>query len=140
MKTYGIILADNGSNWYVSGAPDARWDNDMLHLLDDLTGDDFEAVDTSGLMLDYDSGATGPISTWYVRGVGRFLHGMSNDTPVPGNFNGDGRDEVATFASPTIPGTFPAWDPLPLARPAISRSWATTMAMAKMTLPCFVHL
>jgi hypothetical protein len=97
MKTYGIILADNGSNWYVSGAPDARWDNDMLHLLDDLTGDDFEAVDTSGLMLDYDSGATGPISTWYVRGVGRFLHGMSNDTPVPGNFNGDGRDEVATF-------------------------------------------
>jgi hypothetical protein len=59
MKTYGIILADNGSNWYISGAPDERWDNDMLHLLDDLTGDDFEAVDTSGLMVDYDSGATG---------------------------------------------------------------------------------
>ena len=59
MKTYGIILADNGSNWYVSGAPDARWDNDMLHLLDDLTGNDFEAVDESGLMVNYDSGATG---------------------------------------------------------------------------------
>jgi hypothetical protein len=59
MKTYGIILADNGSNWYVSGAPDPGWDNDMLHLLDDLTGDDFEAVDTSVLMVDYDSGATG---------------------------------------------------------------------------------
>ncbi len=59
MKTYGIILADNGSNWYISGAPDARWDNDMLHLLDDLTGNDFEAVDTSSLMVDYDSGATG---------------------------------------------------------------------------------
>ena len=59
MKTYGIILADNGSNWYVSGAPDPRWDNDMLHLLDDLTGNDFEAVDTSALMVDYDSGATG---------------------------------------------------------------------------------
>jgi hypothetical protein len=59
MKRYGIILADNGSNWYVSGAPDSRWDNDMLHLLDDLTGNDFEAVDALGLMTDYNSGATG---------------------------------------------------------------------------------
>jgi hypothetical protein len=59
MKTYGIILADNGSDWYVSGAPDPRWDNDMLHLLDDLTGDDFEAVNTSALMVNYNSGSTG---------------------------------------------------------------------------------
>ena len=56
MKTYGIVLADNGSNWYVSGAPDERWDNDMLHLLDVLTGDDFDAVDTSVLMVDANSG------------------------------------------------------------------------------------
>jgi hypothetical protein len=56
MKTYGIVLADNGSNWYVSGAPDESWDNDMLHLLDVLTGDDFEAVDTSVMMVDIDSG------------------------------------------------------------------------------------
>jgi hypothetical protein len=55
MKTYGIVLADNGSNWYVSGAPDGRWDNDMLHLLDVLTGNDFEAVDTSVLMADSES-------------------------------------------------------------------------------------
>jgi hypothetical protein len=59
MQTYGIILADNGSNWYVSGAPDNRWDNDMLHLLDDLIGNDFEAVNTAVLMKDPDSGATG---------------------------------------------------------------------------------
>jgi hypothetical protein len=58
MKTYGIVLADNGSNWYVSGAPDERWDNDMLHLLDVLTGNDFEAVDTSLLMVDPNSGET----------------------------------------------------------------------------------
>ena len=56
MKTYGIILADNGSDWYVSGAPDDRWDNDMLHTLDVLTGADFEAVDESGLMIDPNSG------------------------------------------------------------------------------------
>lgn len=56
MKTYGIIVADNGSDWYVSGAPDSRWDNDMLHTLDVLTGDDFEAVDVSSLMIASNSG------------------------------------------------------------------------------------
>lgn len=60
MKTYGIVLADNGSNWYVSGAPDERWDNDILHLLDGITGDDFEAVDTSVMMVDPNSGAVKP--------------------------------------------------------------------------------
>ncbi len=56
MKTYGIILADNGSNWYISGAPDSHWNNDILHEMDGLTGDDFEAVDTSGLMVSPNSG------------------------------------------------------------------------------------
>lgn len=56
MKRYGIILADNGSSWYVSGVPDERWDNDVLHQLDRLTGNDFEAVDVSALMVDPDSG------------------------------------------------------------------------------------
>ncbi len=56
MQRYGIILADNGSPWYVSGAPDERWDNDILHQLDQLKGDDFEAVDISTLRLDPDSG------------------------------------------------------------------------------------
>lgn len=56
MQRYGLILADNGSNWFLSGAPDERWDNDMLRELRDLTGSDFEAVDTSALQLDPDSG------------------------------------------------------------------------------------
>jgi hypothetical protein len=56
MKTYGLILADNGSPWYISGVPDDRWDNDVLHELDQLTGADFEAVDVSSLMVDPDSG------------------------------------------------------------------------------------
>jgi hypothetical protein len=60
MQTYGLILADNGSNWYISGAPDERWNNDMLHLLDDITGNDFEAVDVSGLMMDPNSGQVKP--------------------------------------------------------------------------------
>jgi hypothetical protein len=49
MKTYGMVLADNGSNWYVSGAPSPHWSNDALHVLGSLTGSDFEVVDTSRL-------------------------------------------------------------------------------------------
>ena len=49
LKRYGLIVADNGSDWFVSGAPHPRWDNDQLHALDRLTGRDFEIVDTSGL-------------------------------------------------------------------------------------------
>jgi hypothetical protein len=56
LKDYGMMLADNGSAWYISGAPDPRWDNDVLHAMDDITGADFEAVDTSGLMIDPNSG------------------------------------------------------------------------------------
>lgn len=56
MKKYGIIVADNGSDWFITGAPDERWDDDELRRLGEITGNDFEAVDTSGLMVDPDSG------------------------------------------------------------------------------------
>jgi len=56
MKRYGIILADNGSPWYISGAPDERWDNDLLGELKGIPGSAFEAVDTTGLMIHPDSG------------------------------------------------------------------------------------
>jgi hypothetical protein len=49
LKRYGMILADNGSPWYISGAPDSHWNNDALHLLDRLTGRDFQVVNTSSL-------------------------------------------------------------------------------------------
>jgi len=49
LKRYGALLADNGSPWYFSGAPDKGWNNDDLHTLDRLDGSDFEVVDTSGL-------------------------------------------------------------------------------------------
>jgi hypothetical protein len=44
LKQYGMIMADNGSNMYISGAPDDRWDNDDLHNLGQLTASDFEVV------------------------------------------------------------------------------------------------
>ncbi|MGH2933156.1 MAG: hypothetical protein ACRDL2_01390 [Gaiellaceae bacterium] len=49
LKTYGMILADNGSNWYISGAPNPHWSNNDLHTLGRITGSDFEVVDTSSL-------------------------------------------------------------------------------------------
>jgi len=49
LKTYGMILADNGSSWYVSGAPSPHWSNDDLHTLGRITGADLEVVDTSSL-------------------------------------------------------------------------------------------
>lgn len=44
MKRYGLILADNGAPWFVTGAPDRRWDNADLHALGRLRGRDFEVV------------------------------------------------------------------------------------------------
>jgi hypothetical protein len=49
LKRYGMIVADNGSDWYISGAPDPRWSNDQLHTLGRVTGSNFEVVDTSSL-------------------------------------------------------------------------------------------
>jgi hypothetical protein len=49
LQRYGMLVADNGSNWYVSGAPHPRWDNDQLRALKTLKGSDFEVVDTSKL-------------------------------------------------------------------------------------------
>ncbi len=52
LKTYGMMVADNGSNWYVSGAPDLRWSDDDLHELGQVKGSDFEVVDSRYLRPD----------------------------------------------------------------------------------------
>jgi hypothetical protein len=44
LKRYGMIVADNGSSWYITGAPDSRWSNDQLHTLGQVKGSDFEVV------------------------------------------------------------------------------------------------
>ena len=44
LKKYGMFVADNGSNWYISGAPDARWDDNQLNTLKTVTGSNFEVV------------------------------------------------------------------------------------------------
>ncbi|MEZ5353359.1 MAG: hypothetical protein R2762_12040 [Bryobacteraceae bacterium] len=55
-KKYGLILADNGGDWFVSGVPDERWNNDRLRELQRIAGSNFEAVDVSELIVDDSSG------------------------------------------------------------------------------------
>jgi hypothetical protein len=49
LKLYGMMLADNGSNWYISGAPDSHWSNDDLHTLGRVKGSDFEVIDPAAI-------------------------------------------------------------------------------------------
>lgn len=49
LKQYGMIVADNGSDWFISGEPNENWDNDALHTLSQVEGRNFEVVDTSEL-------------------------------------------------------------------------------------------
>ncbi|MEU1282416.1 hypothetical protein [Streptomyces sp. NPDC005805] len=57
LKKYGAIVADNGSPWYITGEQHEGWNNSDLRGLKGIKGSDFEAVDTSSLMTDRDSGA-----------------------------------------------------------------------------------
>ncbi len=46
LKRYGLLVADTGTNWYISGAPDSGWDADDLDQFEDVSGDAFEVVAT----------------------------------------------------------------------------------------------
>ena len=50
LKTYGMILADNGSNIFLSGTPDPRWNDDALHALQRITTKDFEVIEMTGMV------------------------------------------------------------------------------------------
>jgi hypothetical protein len=52
LKTYGMFVADNGSNWFISGAPDPRWNDDELGTVRRVLGRDFEVVRMDGLVDD----------------------------------------------------------------------------------------
>jgi hypothetical protein len=49
LKLYGMIVADNGSDWYITGAPNKGWNDDALHMLGQVQGKEFQVVDTSAL-------------------------------------------------------------------------------------------
>jgi len=86
MKTYGIVLADTGGSWVVNGVPNPGWDvdnngyDDEIHELDVLKGTDFEAVDTSSLMIDPNSAGT-PYHSY------PFVSQITRNNPSPINFS-----------------------------------------------------
>jgi hypothetical protein len=100
LKTHGMLLADNGSAWYLSGVPDARWDNEQLRQLLGLHGSDFEAVDESSLMVAPDSGR--------VRGA------IPSPTP--------------TSTPKSSPSSTPTATPRPTATPTPTPSWCAFYA------------
>lgn len=60
MKEYGLFIADHGSNWYVQGTSDPRWDDDDLNALKTLTGNDFEFIDETPMIINPDSAQANP--------------------------------------------------------------------------------
>ncbi len=56
LKDYGMILADSGTSLDIGGVPDSRWNDNVMHTLEQFHGSDFEAVDESSLMVDANSG------------------------------------------------------------------------------------
>ena len=91
MKKYGIIVADNGSNWFISGVPDDRWNNDNLATLHRVTGAAFEAVDESGLMVNANSAQAN----------------LPGGNPVP-SISAGGVVNAASYTAPVAPGSIAA--------------------------------
>ena len=56
MKTYGLILADNGSNWFFGGTTDRRWTYKMVDQLKQIPAGEFQAVNESCLIVNPNSG------------------------------------------------------------------------------------
>ena len=123
LKKYGMILSDNGAPWYITGAPDEQWNNDALHTLHQLKGSDFEAVDSSSLIINQDSGQAliNPVITRFSHRIGVFRNGdfylrnsissgpadiiysycLSANEPLTGDWNGDGKTEVGAYHNGT---------------------------------------
>ena len=83
LKKYGAILADNGGAWYLTGAPDSRWNDDNMHKLQQVLGSNLEAVNESSLMSDPNSGVVlGGMAT--LSQVHLSASSVTGGTPVTG--------------------------------------------------------
>lgn len=140
LKKYGMMLADNGSAWYLSGAPDSRWNNDDLHNLGQLHGSDFEPVDVSGLMIDANSGqakqsntvtvSVSPASaTVHVNATQQFTAAVTNATTQVVNWTVNGAPGgnstvgwVSTSGLYTAPAAVPSGAVMVQAASAVSPS------------------
>ena len=117
LKSYGMILADNGASWFLGGVPDERWNNSHLAEFGRLRGSDFEAVDESSLMMDSNSGQAAVKSKpgvfrsgfyWLLDAdgnhawsappdLGTAFGGLPGDLPITGDWTGNGYTKVGIY-------------------------------------------
>jgi hypothetical protein len=122
MQRYGLIVADNGSDMYISGTYDTRWNNDVLNpAFGALTASDFEVIKLgyqpppgrASLADDFDGDAKADLalfrpatSEWFVRqsssgySFSNYLDvpwGLPGDIPVSGDFDGDGKTDLTVY-------------------------------------------
>jgi hypothetical protein len=122
LKTYGMILADNGSPWFISGVPDERWDNDHLHEMDRILGRDFEVVDTSGMMAEPDSGRVAGVAPTTVPATPTASSTATVALPTPTDVPSS--TMVPPTANPAVSATPVAPTPVDLAvRMYLPRLW-----------------
>lgn len=97
LKRYGMILADNGSAIFISGAPDSRWNNSDLSHLKTLTGSDFEVVEM-GTIYTSSNVPSGPSPT--IHSFTANATSVSKGTPVTLNWSTSG--QLYNIISPTV--------------------------------------
>jgi hypothetical protein len=126
MKQYGLILADNGSSMYISGAPDDRWSNDDLHNLSQVHASDFDVIQISPLYTSSNvpSGSNPTISSftasstsissstqvtlsWQVSGASYVIVSPSIGQPAPRRCPSRPRRPPPTPSTPAMPTAAP---------------------------------
>ena len=135
MKQYGIIVADNGSNWYISGAPNPNWSDDDLHNLGSVHGSDFEAVDESSLIVNADSGQAGgapPITNTPTNTATRTATRTSTRTSTPVNTLTRAPTNTAT-RTPTNTATR---TPTKTSTPLLTNALTPTQTATSTATPC----
>jgi hypothetical protein len=117
MRTYGLVVADNGSSGFIGGVPDERWDNDALHQLGRVTLADFEAVDTAPLRVSPASAAyRGAPRTTTARRAATRPAATGRVGPAPALLPGAGRrsflpePQIPPASAEATPAANPAMD------------------------------
>ncbi|HEY2893925.1 MAG TPA: IPT/TIG domain-containing protein [Pirellulales bacterium] len=106
LKDYGMIVADNGSAWYLSGSPSSRWNDDDLHRLSSLVGSNFEAVDLKPVVTGLDRAGGSVAGGTVVTIQGKDFSGTAGQLQV--FFGATPATQVSVISDSTIRVTAPA--------------------------------